>query len=88
MSAVRRLGPPDTTITVGGQPVPARVGETLAAALLASDGWRPFYCGMGVCFTCVVTVDSVAGRRACLELVRPDMRVELGGWEDVLRERS
>jgi predicted molibdopterin-dependent oxidoreductase YjgC len=75
------------TIQVDGQPIPARPGQTIAAALIAS-GRRIFrrtpnhaprgvFCGMGVCFDCLVTVDSVAGQRACVTLARPGMRVQL-----------
>lgn len=73
---MRRLLPTDTTIVVEGVDVPARTGETVAAALLAA-GHAALYCGMGACFVCVVTIDGMPGRRACLECVRPRMRVEL-----------
>ncbi len=49
-AAVRRLRPPDCQVTVDGAPVDAREGESVTAMLLASGGWRPFHCGMGVCF--------------------------------------
>jgi ferredoxin len=73
---MRRLLPTDTTIVVDGVDVRARTGETVAAALLAA-GHRVLYCGMGACFVCVVTIDGAPGRRACLEAVRPGLRVEL-----------
>jgi predicted molibdopterin-dependent oxidoreductase YjgC len=74
-AAVRRLDPPDCLVTVDGAEVPARAGETVAALLLARADWRPFHCGMGVCFQCVVTIDGRDGRRACVELVRPGMAI-------------
>ncbi len=75
-------------IEVNGQPVPARHGQTVAAALLAA-GRRVFritaqgqprglFCGMGVCFDCLVTVDGLTGQRACLTPVRPGMQIQLG----------
>jgi sarcosine oxidase subunit alpha len=36
-------------------------------------------CAMGICFECRVTIDGVSQRRACLELCRPGMKVEIGG---------
>jgi predicted molibdopterin-dependent oxidoreductase YjgC len=79
---LRRLQAADTTILLDGRWVPARTGESLAVALMA-EGWRPFFCGMGVCFVCLVAVDGVAGRRACVEPVRPGMQVDTRqaqGW--------
>ena len=81
MGLVRRLSPVDATIIVDGVRVPARSGESLAAALLSSGTWPPFYCGMGVCFTCCVTIDGTPGRRACIEPVRDGMTVQAGSWD-------
>ena len=74
------------TIEVDGQAVPARPGQTIAAALIAvgrtafshtpSGAPRGIFCGMGVCFDCLVTVDGLADQRACVTPVRPGMRVE------------
>jgi sarcosine oxidase subunit alpha len=74
-------------ITVDGNAVNARAGDTVAAALLAagidhcrttpvSGAPRAPYCLMGVCFDCLVTVDGVGSRQACLVAVRPGMKVE------------
>jgi aerobic-type carbon monoxide dehydrogenase small subunit (CoxS/CutS family) len=71
--------------------VPACDGQTVAAALLASGrrvlrrtatgAPRGVFCGMGVCFDCLVTVDGQADRRACITPARPGMRVGLGTAE-------
>lgn len=37
---------------------------------------RGLFCGMGVCFDCLVRVDGRPGVRACLEPVRDGMHVE------------
>jgi predicted molibdopterin-dependent oxidoreductase YjgC len=73
-------------ISVDGEMIAAYEGESLAAAMLAS-GRRVFghthpqghprgiFCGMGVCYECLV---SVAGRervRACIVTVEDGMRV-------------
>jgi NADH dehydrogenase/NADH:ubiquinone oxidoreductase subunit G len=79
---------PAVTILVDGAPISAHEGETVAGALLAS-GRRIFrhtrhgqprglYCGIGVCFDCVVTVDGTPGVRACLTPVSAGMVVETG----------
>ncbi len=72
-------------LTFDGEPVEAIEGETIAAALVAAgrhtlghdrDGNpRGLFCGMGVCFECLVSVDGGPGVRACLAKVAPGMRV-------------
>jgi len=76
------------SITVDGVPLPAYEGETIAGALLASGGsaWRHtphgqprgLYCGIGLCFDCLVTVNGTPNVRACLTPVAPGMVVESG----------
>lgn len=62
--------------TYDGQPIPDGEGQTIAAALLKA-GRRPrVFCGIGICFECVVTVNGKPGQRACLAIARPGDRVE------------
>ena len=74
-------------IVVDGLPVPAFDGESVAAALLAAGtrvlrttarrgAPRGLYCGIGVCFECVMTVDRRPNVRTCQTPVRDGMRVE------------
>jgi predicted molibdopterin-dependent oxidoreductase YjgC len=74
-------------ISVDGQAVAAYEGESVAAALSASDVRtlrtsprrgepRGTYCGIGLCFDCVVTVDGRPNTRACQTVVREGLRVE------------
>ena len=76
------------TIHVEGKAVTAREGDSVSAALLASgldvrratavSGARRLpYCMMGVCFDCLVTIDGVGNRQACLVHVRDGMVVEV-----------
>jgi aerobic-type carbon monoxide dehydrogenase small subunit (CoxS/CutS family) len=75
------------TITVDGQPVSARQGHTVAAVLVASGRQvlrhthrgtpRGVFCGMGVCFDCLVTIDDLPDQRACMTLKQPGMRLQL-----------
>jgi thioredoxin reductase/bacterioferritin-associated ferredoxin len=62
-------------LTFEGRTISAKRGESLAAALTAAGvlklreartGPRGLFCGMGVCQDCVVTVDGLAGQRACM----------------------
>jgi predicted molibdopterin-dependent oxidoreductase YjgC len=71
------------TIQVDGKAVQAYAGETVATALLAlglhtfrhteSGEPRSLFCGMGVCFDCLVTVDGVDNVRACMTPVAEGM---------------
>src|SRR5262245_7263759 len=74
-------------LKVDGREIRAREGDTVAAALLAaginqirttpvSGAPRAPYCLMGVCFDCLVTIDGVGSRQACLVPVRAGMSVE------------
>jgi len=84
-------------ITVNGQEVEAREGETIAAAMLAAGMRicrttaktgepRGIFCGIGQCTDCVMQVDGVPNVRTCITRVRAGMIVErqegLGRWED------
>ena len=74
------------TIHVDGRPVQAYAGETVATVLVAM-GYRRFrltekdgrprgiFCGMGICFDCLVTIDGVPNARACMTPVEAGMRV-------------
>ena len=52
--------------TYEGRPIPAQPGETVAAALIRAGHPVGYFCGIGVCFGCLVTVDGVMAQRACL----------------------
>jgi predicted molibdopterin-dependent oxidoreductase YjgC len=75
------------TIFVDGTATPARDGDCVAAAMIAaghvacrataiSGSPRGPYCFMGVCFDCLVAIDGIANRQACMVAVRDGMRVE------------
>ena len=75
------------TIQVDGLSLPARRGQTVAAVLIGADRLalrrtasgapRSVFCGMGVCYDCVVTIDGVPDQRACMTPARPGMSVHL-----------
>ncbi|HJQ56379.1 MAG TPA: (2Fe-2S)-binding protein [Vineibacter sp.] len=86
----RRLpeaGDATLTVTVDGRPVSARDGDSVAATLLAagldhcrttpvSGAPRAPFCMMGVCFDCLVVIDGVGNRQACLVPVKAGMAIE------------
>lgn len=84
----RRTDPTDCEITWNGAAIPARAGESLAAALLAADvlhfrdtavSGSPHgpLCLMGACFDCLVEVEGVANAQACLVPVTPGLSARL-----------
>lgn len=73
-------------LTVEGETVTARAGETVAAALLAagypafretpvSGAARGPFCMMGACFDCLVEIDGRHNRQACMTRVAEGMTV-------------
>ncbi len=69
-----------------GRPVDAEPGQSVAAALIAAGhrSWRRtriesaprgVFCGIGVCFDCLVTVNGRPNVRACLAEAAPGDRV-------------
>jgi predicted molibdopterin-dependent oxidoreductase YjgC len=82
---------PDTAgdpveITIDGEPMTARAGDLVAAALLSADivvfrstpvsgAQRGPFCMMGVCFDCLVEIDGQPNCQACMTRVAPGMRI-------------
>ena len=60
-----------------GRAIPFRAGQTVGGALTAVGvrAWRTtrragrprgLFCGIGICYDCLITVNGVPGQRACL----------------------
>ncbi|MFI6182680.1 (2Fe-2S)-binding protein [Nonomuraea sp. NPDC051191] len=73
-------------MTFRGESVPAEPGQSVGAALVAAGilDWRTtrgagrprgLFCGIGICFDCLITVDGVPDLRACLVPARDGMRL-------------
>ena len=86
---------PEVEIIVDGHRLQAFQGESVAAALLAAGERalrttsrrgesRGVYCGIGICFDCVMTIDGQPNVRTCRTQVRSGMRIETqsgeGAW--------
>lgn len=78
---------PEVTISIDGRRCTARVGDSVAAAMLvagqvqcrtmATTGEaRGPYCMMGACFDCLVVIDGRQNQQACLVAVADGMEVE------------
>lgn len=79
-------------ITLDGRPVSAVRGQSVGAALTDAGirSWRStrrqqkprgLFCGIGVCYDCLLTIDGLPNQRACLTPVRDGMRLESGSPE-------
>jgi predicted molibdopterin-dependent oxidoreductase YjgC len=77
-------------VWVDGRPVKGFEGESVAALLivegrlafrrsLKSASARGYYCGMGICHECLVTVDGTPNTQACMTRVRDGLRIDTEG---------
>lgn len=75
------------SFTFNGKEFSCQQGQSIAAALFASDTRelrttrfgneaRSIFCGIGICYDCVVVVDGVANQRSCLIEAKQGMKVE------------
>jgi len=85
----------DVEFTLNGQSFRCPTGCTVAAALFllgrrtmrlsARDGTaRSLFCGMGICYDCVMRIDGQSNVRACQTVVQPGMKVEVQQGEGEL----
>ncbi|MGO4535877.1 (2Fe-2S)-binding protein [Leifsonia sp. 2MCAF36] len=69
--------PTSGSLRFDGRAVPFVDGQSVGAALMAAgiSSWRTtrraaeprgLFCGIGVCYDCIVTVDGLRARRACV----------------------
>ncbi len=77
------------TLRFDGRPVAAFVGDSVGAALTRAGVrfWRTtrhkarprgLFCGIGVCYDCLLTVDGLANQRACLLPAADGMELRSG----------
>ena len=73
-------------LSLDGRPLAAFAGDTVGAALTRAGvrAWRTtrhsgrprgLFCGIGVCYDCLLTVDGSANQRACLVPVADGMQL-------------
>ena len=77
----------EVTFTFNGETFKGVEGQSIAAALMATgvrelrktrfdDEPRLIFCGIGICFDCVVVIDGVANQRACLVEISDGAKIE------------
>lgn len=75
----------EISILLDGEKIKAFEGESVAAVMMVNGNVamrtttegqpRGVFCGMGVCFDCLVVVDDVPNTRACMTWVKEGMKV-------------
>jgi D-hydroxyproline dehydrogenase subunit alpha len=89
----------DAAFTFDGQRVPLLPGQSIGAALVSAGirSWRStrkddrprgMFCGIGICYDCLVTVDNAPNQRACLTPARPGMQVRSNMRAELVEARS
>lgn len=84
------------SLLLDGVPIDAQRGQTVGAALTAAGvrSWRTtrhdgrprgLFCGIGVCYDCLLTVDGAPNQRACLVPVRDGMVLETAARQVIER---
>ena len=76
----------EVTFLIDDKRVTAFEGESVATVMMLEDKVamrtttegqpRGVFCGMGVCFDCLVIVDDVPNTRACMTWVKEGMKVQ------------
>lgn len=71
--------------TFNGEPISCAPGASVAAALISTGrtGWREtrsgaqrgVFCGIGICFDCLVEIDGESGQRSCMIPLAEGMEV-------------
>ncbi len=76
------------TFTFNGEELSAHLGQSVAAALIANQERitrltrfdkkpRGLFCGIGVCFDCLITIDGERNLRSCITPLRQGMVIEV-----------
>ncbi|TDT82134.1 2Fe-2S iron-sulfur cluster protein [Arthrobacter sp. AG258] len=87
-------GPEAVRMSFDGRAIVAVPGQSVGAALVSTGitAWRGtrkesrprgLFCGIGICFDCLVTVDGEPNQRACLVEVREGMEIQGSCAQDV-----
>lgn len=73
------------TLSVNGEPLRVAPGTSVAAAVLIAGSHartsvtgepRAPLCGMGICYECRVTINSIPHQKSCQILCEPGMEVQ------------
>jgi D-hydroxyproline dehydrogenase subunit gamma len=81
------MSPAEIKFYFNDQEVSGFIGQSVGAALLAQgdrilrktrfkEKGRGVFCGIGVCFDCLVVIDGISNQRACITEIKAGMKVQ------------
>jgi D-hydroxyproline dehydrogenase subunit gamma len=81
------MSPAEIKFYFNNQEVSGFIGQSVGAALLAqgdrilrktrfNEKGRGVFCGIGVCFDCLVVIDGISNQRACITEIKAGMKVQ------------
>jgi predicted molibdopterin-dependent oxidoreductase YjgC len=81
------MSPAEIKFSFNDQEVTGFIGQSVGAALLAqgdrilrktrfNEKGRGVFCGIGVCFDCLVVIDGISNQRACITEIKAGMKVQ------------
>ena len=87
LNKIRSANQEIVEFTFDGETISAISGQTVGAAILQSGKKalrktrfdkkpRGMFCGIGICFDCLVKINGVSNQRACLVPVQSQMNVQ------------
>jgi predicted molibdopterin-dependent oxidoreductase YjgC len=76
----------ETIMVAGGQSVGAALlaaGQRITRTTRFASKPRGMFCGIGICFDCIATINGLTNQRACLTTVEEGMTIQtqLGSGE-------
>jgi hypothetical protein len=91
--ATGKPGQPSLRLTFEGRTISARPGQSVGAALVSAGitAWRStrragrprgLFCGIGVCYDCLISVDGHPAQRACVVPAADGMRLGAAEGDD------
>ena len=87
------MSPAEIKFYFDDQEIIGLTGQSVGAALLANgdrilrktrfnEKARGVFCGIGVCFDCLVVIDGLANQRACITEIKAGMKVQTQAGAD------
>ena len=87
MSPAEKVSPAEVRFFFNDQEVIGLTGQSVGAALLSNgdrvlrntrfnEKGRGVFCGIGVCFDCLVVIDGITNQRACITEIKSGMKVQ------------
>ena len=87
MSQSNKVSPAEVKFFFNDQEIIGLTGQSVGAALIANgnrilrntrfnEKGRGVFCGIGVCFDCLVVIDGITNQRACITEIKTGMKVQ------------